>query len=65
MTNPFRRRENWRHWAVALLGGAVLVALLLLLVAKLGYSHRPDVERAMQPPPRDDAPAAPVTPITR
>ncbi len=60
MTNPFARGENWRHWLVALLAGAALLGLLLLVLAKLGgYSNLPDVERAMEPPPRDEAPVAP------
>jgi uncharacterized membrane protein YhaH (DUF805 family) len=61
MTNPFTRREHWGQWLVAIVVGALLAGLLLLVLAKVGHSNRPDVERAMQPPPRDDAPAAPVT----
>jgi hypothetical protein len=56
--NPFARRENWRHWVIAVLAAAVVAALLLVVLTKLGgQSNRPDVERAMEPPPRD-APAS-------
>lgn len=56
--NPFARRENWRHWVVAVFAAAVVVTLLLVVLTKLGgQSNRPDVERAMEPPPRE-APAS-------
>jgi len=55
-SNPFRRRENLRHWLVAVLVGLALAGALLLALSKVGYSNRPDVERAMQPPPRDESP---------
>jgi hypothetical protein len=56
--NPFARRENWRHWVVAVLAAVVVATLLLVVLTKLGgQSNRPDVERAMEPPPRE-APAS-------
>jgi hypothetical protein len=56
--NPFARRENWRHWVVAVLAAGVVATLLLVVLTKLGgQSNRPDVERAMEPPPRE-APAS-------
>lgn len=54
-SNPFRRRENPRHWLVAVLVGLALATALLLVLSKAGYSNRPDVERAMEPPPRDES----------
>jgi hypothetical protein len=58
MTNPFRRRESWSIWLIAVLAGVVLATLLLLFLSKAGYSNRPDVERAMEAPPQDE-PAPP------
>lgn len=62
--NPFVARPIWRHWLVAVLVGAAAVGGLLLMLAKLGgYSNPPDVERAMQPPPKDsDVPTEPRPP---
>lgn len=55
--NPFARRENWGHWVVAVLAAVLVAALLIVVLTKLGgQSNRPDVERAMEPPPRE-APA--------
>lgn len=52
--NPFARHENWRHWVVAVLAAALVAAFLIVVLTKLGgHSNRPDVERAMQPPPPD------------
>lgn len=52
--NPFARHENWRHWVVAVLAAAVVGTFLIVVLTKLGgQSNRPDVERAMQPPPRE------------
>lgn len=60
-TNPFKRSENPTHWLIAVLVGLALATLLLLVLSKAGYSNRPDVERAMEPPPRDETPV----PVTR
>lgn len=54
MTNPFRRRESWSIWLIAVLAGVALATLLLLFLSKAGYSNRPDVERAMEAPPPDE-----------
>ncbi len=60
MNNPFRSREHWGHWAIALVVGGALAVLLMLVLSKLGgYSNRPDVERAMEPPPKEAPPEAP------
>jgi hypothetical protein len=60
--NPFARHENWRHWVVAVLAAAVIGTFLIVVLTKLGgQSNRPDVERAMKPPPRE-APASTANP---
>jgi hypothetical protein len=54
--NPFDRRENWLHWLVAVLAAIATAALLIVVLTKLGgQSNPPDVERAMEPPPRASA----------
>lgn len=58
--NPFAQRENWGHWLAAAVVGLLVAAFLVVVLSKLGgQSNRPDVERAMQPPPREEpAPAS-------